>query len=175
MDIKINNFNNFIKDIIDYNDNINLKYFKYINYKYYVDNNYNIEDHIGINNNDNTNSSIIFYINNEKKYSDFEILGIYDNINNIWIWGWVLPAINNKYIINSKYLLEYGLKIDINNIPELLFIKTLLTNSRILIGSSIELEINMAIILYLLKNKILFIYKYKNKNITSYYLIKNLY
>jgi len=175
MDIKINNFNNFIKDIIDYNDNINLKYFKYINYKYYVDNNYNIEDHIGINNNDNTNSSIIFYINNEKKYSDFEILGIYDNINNIWIWGWVLPAINNKYIINSKYLLEYGLKIDINNIPELLFIKTLLTNSRILIGSSIELEINMAIVLYLLKNKILFIYKYKNKNITSYYLIKNLY
>lgn len=187
----ISNINNFIKDIIDYNDSINIKYFKYINYKYLVStdayNNMHLNNPINLNNSYNLNNlinvddkvdkDIIFYINDEKKYCDFEILGIYDYVNNIWIWGWVFPDMDPKYVTLSKYLLEYGLKININNMPNLFFIKTLLTNSRILINSSIELEINMAIVLYLLKNKVLFIYKNKDKNtnIIAYYLIKNLY
>ena len=173
----LSNLNNFIKNALDYYDNTNIKYFKYINYK----SNDN-EDHIknlrnskleGINNN-----IIIFNINNNIKTSNFELLGIFDNINHIWIWSWVLPDIPKHFINIVINLLEYGLKINVTNNTQLFFIKTLLTNSRILIESYIELENNLAIILYLLKNKILFIYKDKKKdknyNITFFYLIKDL-
>ena len=106
-------------------------------------------------------------------HKEYEIIGKYDNTNNIWIWGWLLPYENKKTSI-ARYLLEYGLQLDVLNInSEQLFIKSLLTNSRYIVNDIIGLEINIAIFSYLLKDKISFIYPYKNNDITIYCALYN--
>ena len=116
---------------------------------------------------------------NKFKNDDIEILGYYDNENKIWIWGWILP---NK-ISNLCYkLLDYGLNIDPTNESSYHhFIKSLLLNSRLIVNNLIELDINLAICSYILKDLIKFILPYKfylndnkDKYITYYYLVKNI-
>lgn len=109
---------------------------------------------------------------------NFELLGLFDNSNNIWIWGWAI-YIDNKITGIVKDLLIYGLKIEpeLNSRVEFSFIKSLLVNSRILIENDIELNINLAIIFRLIKNKCLFIFPYKHylddiKYLTYYYIVK---
>ena len=79
-------------------------------------------------------------------------------------------------------LLEYGLKLEpSSNSGEHYILKSLLLNSRILLDEYVQLENNLAIISYILKDNILFIYprilyidENKQKFITIYYLIKKL-
>ena len=109
-------------------------------------------------------------------FQDSELLGYYDNENKIWVWGWALPTMFREKNPLCAKLLDYGL--DINN-DEHYFIKSLLLNSRISVDNSIQLDINLAICTYILKETILFIYPEKvylddnkNKYITNYHLIK---
>ncbi len=76
--------------------------------------------------------------------------------------------------------MDYGLKLELqNNLLEHSYIKSILVNSRIKIEEDIQLETNLAIYSYLLKNKIKFIYPLKvylnndkKEYITFYYFIK---
>jgi hypothetical protein len=154
--------NQFIIKVLDYYDKQTLMYYEHI-----TNNNVKI--------NENTNE-IIF--NDETKYN-YELLGYFDNANNIWIWGWILPQYNIKETRIARNLLDYGLKLEPEtNITEHLYIKSLLVNSKISIDTSIQLDINLAIYSYLSHDRFLFIYPYKvlsedKKNyITLYYLIK---
>ena len=98
----------------------------------------------------------------------------------IWIWGWVLSYLNHKDISLCKFLLEYGLKLEPETTTqEHLMIKGILVNSRIKIDEIVQLDINLAIYAYLLRDKIKFIYPSKiftdqtnTKYVTFYYLIK---
>jgi hypothetical protein len=123
-----------------------------------------------------------YILNGEAQFDSSEILGYYDNENKIWIWGWLLPNSTIESIPLCNNLLNYGLNIDSSlGSTEHYFIKALLLNSRILVDDIIQLDINLAICAYILKDSIKFIYpkkKYlddnKKKYITYYYLVKNI-
>ena len=167
--------NNSLKQFIDkallYYDEQNNKYLNLINTK-----NYKIKKIQEV----NLESGIIKF--NKKYEFYYEILGYFDNQHNIWIWSWVLPNLDNELTIISKDLLIYGLKLEYNRDNlEHSIIKSLLVNSRILLEDFIQLEIYLAIISYIIKNKILFIFpikiyidKKKKLFNTFYYLIKKI-
>lgn len=118
-------------------------------------------------------------IDTEFKY---EILGMFDSMNNVWLWGWMSPDFlyNETNIVRN--LLNYGLKINPTLINEVAFnkiyLKTQLVNSRFVLEDSVQLELHLAIASYLAKDKFKFIYtkkKYigtdKKKYICIYYLV----
>ena len=93
----------------------------------------------------------------------------------------MLPSILMDESVFVKKLLNYGLKIDqtIQNLSyDNLYLKTLFVNSRFLLENIFQLELQLAISLYLGKDNLKFIYpriKYlsndKKKFLTIYYLI----
>jgi hypothetical protein len=113
----------------------------------------------------------------------YDILGVFDNVNNIWMWAWMVPEFYMNETIFVKKLLNYGLKLEPTMTetlsPEKLYLKTQLVNSRFLLNDKIQLELHLAIACYLAKDIIKFIYprikylsKDKKKFITIYYIIK---
>ena len=127
-------------------------------------------------------NTITFNLDEKEKSFDFEMLGYFDNHANIWIWAWLLTNLNSEQTKISRELLNYGLKLEpTSNSIEHFFIKSLLVNSRISIEEDIQLDTNLGIFSYMIKNKIKFIYPRKrylensnNKDnyVTFYYLIK---
>ena len=162
--------NQFIKRAIQHYDNQNLANIKIL---------YVPDSNVKFSLNDNT---ISFILDDKEKTFDFELLGYFDNQANIWIWAWLLSNLNSEQTKLSRELLNYGLKLEpTSNSIEHFFIKSLLVNSRISIEEDIQLETNLAIFSYIIKNKINFIYPRKryleNSNntgnyVTFYYLIK---
>ena len=130
---------------------------------------------------DREKTTIIFKDISDDIYK-YEVLGIFDNMNNIWMWAWMIPEFLTTETIIVKKLLNYGLKINpsiLNKIPDdKLYLKTQLVNSRFLLQDIFQLELHLAISCYLAKDNFKFIYskkKYlsndKKKYITIYYLI----
>jgi hypothetical protein len=164
------NVNNLIKKSLEYYDKQQTKY-KYYWYKsdLIVENK---ENKITIIDSEDEN--------NIKLKSTYEILGIFDNQTKVWIWAWLLPFLNLSETTISRKLLEYGLKLEPNsNTHDHLYIKSQLLNSRILIEDSIELDIHLALVSYLVKELYLFVMPLrtyyndeKTKYSTIYYLIK---
>lgn len=124
---------------------------------------------------------VTFKLDDQKEETfDFEMLGYFDNQSQIWVWAWLLTDLNSEQTTISRELLNYGLKLEpTSNSIEHFFIKSLLVNSRISIEEDIQLETNLAIFSYIIKNKIKFIYprkRYldnsKTNYVTFYYLIK---
>jgi len=126
------------------------------------------------------NGTITFFFNDNNKIYNYEFLGYYDNQNGVWIWGWVLGDFNYKYTSQCRYLLDYGLKLEPKSATfEQSMIKGILVNSRIKIEEDNQLEVNLALYSYLIKDRIKFIYGNKkyldntsNNYVTFYYLIK---
>ncbi len=130
---------------------------------------------------DEVESSVTFFLDEgTQETKHYELLGYYDNQNQVWIWGWVLSDFNYKDTPQCKYLLDYGLKLEPRSATlEQSMIKGILVNSRIKIEEQVQLDINLAIYSYLIKDRIKFIYarkRYLDKNsdkyVTFYYLIK---
>lgn len=124
-------------------------------------------------------NTITFKFDEKEKTFDFEMLGYFDNQSHIWIWAWLLTDLNSEQTKMSRELLNYGLKLEsTSNSIEHFFIKSLLVNSRISIEEDTQLDTNLAICTYIIKNKIKFIYPRKryidksNNYVTFYYLIK---
>jgi len=127
---------------------------------------------------DRINNKVFF--KNKNETFNYNILGLFDNSTNIWMWGWMMPSLysNENYLIYE--LLQYGLKIlptpNTKLLSEHLYIKTQLLNSRFLLYQQHQLNLHLALACYLLKNKIKFLYKIKtnmteSKYITVYYII----
>ena len=164
--MNVESLSQIIKMAIEKYDTICLKYSEHI-----------INKNTQFGNNEDT---IKFNFNDYVEEYDCELLGYFDNQNNIWIYSWVLTNRNLSSTKISRELLEYGLKLEPNsNTDEHYMIKSLLVNSRIQIEESLQLDINLALYTSLLRDKIKFIYPQiiyldeSNKNfVTFYYLIK---
>ena len=144
-----------------------------IQYKKYIDSDNIIFDR---------NKTSIKFIDVNQEVLNYSILGIFDNINHIWMWAWMVPDFLMTETLFVKKLLNYGLKIDTTISNKLsqdrLYLKTQLVNSRFLLEDKFQLELHLAISYYLSKENVKFIYpriKYlstdKKRFITVYYLI----
>jgi len=163
------NLNFIILKALEEFDNKNKIYRKYIK-----------EDDISF---DRDKLTIKFNTLNKKfKYQN---LGAFETNTDLWIWAWMMPIFKPNEIQLSIELLNYGLK----NYDPLLskdgssmienedtFFKIQLVNSRFLITRQFQLDLLLSIIQFLLKDKILFIYKRRkklseNKFLDFFYLI----
>jgi hypothetical protein len=125
----------------------------------------------------------ILTFENGKKFK-FNIIGVFDSSNQIWMWGWMIPEYRINEIEYIKKLFDYGIKIT----PELLttkldfdklYLKSLLVNSRFLIDDSIQIDIILSISSYLLKDNFDFVYPVKKKlndenYIKIFYILKEI-
>jgi|LauGreDrversion4_2_1035121.scaffolds.fasta_scaffold246768_3 hypothetical protein len=159
--------NQFIKKALQHYDNQNLSNKDFLNVP---------DSNIKFSLESNT---ITFIVDDKEKTFDFEMLGYFDNQSNIWIWAWLLTNLNSEQTKLSRELLNYGLKLEpTSNSIEHFFIKSLLVNSRLSVEEDVQLDTNLAICSYIIKNKIIFIYPRKrfidksNNYVTFYYLIK---
>jgi len=156
----MNKISELILNSFEYYDSQNYLYKKYLNQNGVLDG----------------ENSVINFGNEKFKY---ELLGVFDNQTNVWIWSWMIPLIDNEKSNISKKLLNYGLNIFPNNDNEdAIYLKTQLLNSRFLIEDNFQLEIHLALASYLAKDNFRFLYPIKqyldNKKeryITKYFFI----
>jgi hypothetical protein len=129
----------------------------------------------------NTENATLTFNKLNKKFK-FNILGIFDYSKKIWIWSWLVPSYSYNHILYTKKLLDYGIKINPEKIDiEFLWIKTQLVNSRFLLDDSLQLDIHLAVISYLMKDNFDFIYpvtkqmtKNKDDKLIIYYILKEI-
>jgi hypothetical protein len=127
-------------------------------------------------NKDNTNVEIKYKDKNVNY--DVELLGIFDESTNIWIWSWNISHDNKKIGEITRELINYGLDITYTEKEsDKIYIKSILTTSRIYIKNNLNLSILLSISTYLIKNKIKGFYyfsypKNRTENIILYLLLK---
>lgn len=127
-------------------------------------------------NKDNTKIEIIY--KDETIEYDAELLGIFDESTNIWIWSWNISHDNKKIGEITKELINYGLDITYTEKEsDKIYIKSVLTTSRLYINNQLNLSILLAITTYLIKNKIKGFYqksypKNRQDNLVLYYIMK---
>jgi len=124
---------------IDKYDHIykNIYYYKYIKYD-----------------NDIENNIIIFYDKNKVECfrSRYEILGIFNTINNMWIWAWANPNLDKKNTNIVRRLWSHGVTLDKSDF----FLKTELITSRFKISNLFQLDIHISIASYISKCPIIY-------------------
>jgi hypothetical protein len=142
---------------------------------------YNHKEYFRMTNYVDKNGFIEFYKDDKlEKKEEYEILGIFDNNQRVFIWSWLIPSIENKFTNIARDLLNYALKLEpSSNTYEHYFLKTTLLNSRIFIENQEQMDILLSVSCYLIKNKSKFIYSgqynlSKTNFITIYYIIKNI-
>jgi hypothetical protein len=134
-------FRNLIKESLTYFDKQNLKYKNLIDLKKKI-----------------FPDKIIFYGKNNDEIDryNYEVLSTFYNKTKVWMWGWMWDVSTPI----AEGLLKYGLKIDskmVSDRPEFMFIKSQLINSRILLENKINLDIQLALSSYLIKDKCIFL------------------
>ena len=110
----------------------------------------------------------IIYINSVA--FEYNIIGRFDDLTNIWEWGWVNEFVKNKiYFINQ--LLRYSIEVVEEKNA---LIKNILNNSKIQITNKINIDIILAITLKFLSSfGFTYIHTVKeSSNIHIYYILK---
>ncbi len=97
----------------------------------------------------------------EKINPNYQIIGLYDKIQNIWYnaWGLYNPESNYNLYRKSKELLQYALNIerDLKGISPAIksIIRYILTSSKIYITErKTQLDLILALIMYMIKPKV---------------------
>ena len=99
----------------------------------------------------------------------YSVLGRFDSSTNFWEWGWSFETSKNK-TYDTRLILQFGLDLEIDNISQKIF-KDILINSKIKIENFINLDIVLALSLFLLTTKnYKFIYKIKESNTINKYI-----
>lgn len=156
--------------------------------KYYDKQNTKYRKFIDNNNVSFNRDKVEIYFNDgeEKETFKYQGAGIFDGFTKIWLWAWLDPHIRKKESELAKSLLSYGLNQETDTITNTktslddikLFLKTQLVNSRFIVENFFHLDIFLALITYLVKDNIKFIYprkrftdREKTKYIINYYYI----
>lgn len=103
--------------------------------------------------------------------TEIEIIGIYYASYHIWSWAWAHIGLTNNDTYLSKDILIYALKLD----TDMAYLKALLSTSRGEIKSDIQIDINLAICSYIIKQP--YIYPIEitvnDKVLIYYYILLN--
>jgi hypothetical protein len=89
---------------------------------------------------------------NEVLNSRYEIIGLYSNESNAWIWAWSVPTFAKNSTVTSRKMVTYGTNLN----PESTFLKAELITSRFRIANSIQLDIHVALASYLSRNPLVY-------------------
>jgi hypothetical protein len=151
--------------------------------KYYNDKN-NLELHYGI--------DPIFKLKNDDKIlmeGNYNFIGRYDKGNNTFRWGWDYLYISRKKelmtsntyyfkkIINYIFSLYINEKIHEKNMEKIIFyydIKNMFLHHEYLIENPTQLELLLAITLYITKSDLLYKLDNIEENYTEYYILRNI-
>ena len=91
-------------------------------------------------------------MNSEKDAAQYFSQRLLDFLNyNSWVWAWAIPSLNKNETNICKQVFKYGTDLDSNVNVSNLLIKSILNNSRLKIMNDVEIEIKIAITLYLSK------------------------
>lgn len=134
------NFNNVILNSLNYYDASLEKYSKLLKYKREL-----LYDDI-------KNSYIIKFLNVDGSVvfsSKCEIIGKYDLLNGYWLWAWADNNYEGAIMQYSKKILNYGLNIENSKLRDHFI------NSKIYINSNPQLDVHLALILYILKKQLI--------------------
>ena len=145
--------------LLNYDKIINESY----NYNFYLDNKVDIL---------NNNKKALIINNKLTKFNiknEYDLIGIYDLKNHIWVWGWLVLDTNVKQLWIwdlSRYYVNNKSNNMVNDI-----IHTSLINSKFILTENLQLEIILSIALYFCKSDLLFVSKMSN-NLHYYYTVK---
>lgn len=98
--------------------------------------------------------------NTETIESRYEVLGVYDKRDKIWIWAWALPQMEKQKTIIVRQLFNYAFTLK----EDQLDLKRNLITSTFKISNYIQLESQIAMAAYLTKKP--HIYEYKMNSAT---------
>jgi hypothetical protein len=156
--------NNLIKLSFNYYDFKKKEYKKYYNpiYKKYYDS--------------TTNITYLNKNNNNILKIEEQFLGTFNKDTNIFTWGWYYYVDNaeNKHIENTyiiKKILNYILKMKIKNKEMIFNIRNIFLRYQYNISYPLELELILAMTLYITKSDM--IYREDKKEKIIYYLLRN--
>lgn len=96
--------------------------------------------------------------------SRYEILGVLDTVNNIWLWAWAAPYLPKNLTYISRKILHYGTELE----SESEFLKTELITSRFKISGPIQVELHTAIASYLSKQPFIIDISVSGKEYSEY-------
>lgn len=164
---------NIVKDALEAYDANNDKYEnikKKIKYVRFVDEDQ--EDIQGV--------KFVFFDKDKKELftSRIEILGVYFNTINTWVWGWGLPGIDKAVSTIIRKVFLYGTDIyirDKSSNSENIMLKNELITSRFRIVDEAQIEIHCAIASYLAKKPLIFMWKEFLPTMNDYYEVKGEY
>jgi hypothetical protein len=116
------------------------------------------------NSKDMEKNKLLFYDKDSKLLleSSYEIIGLFYNKYNTWIWSWAIPNLSKNKILISRKLLNYALDIDItqDENKQFKYIKSELITSRTQITSKLQLDIYLSLVSYLSKKRIIYKKRY---------------
>lgn len=102
----------------------------------------------------------------------YEILSIEYEINNetLWVWAWAHPKLEKNKTLLCRNLLKYGL--DITNTTDYIdiFLKSILTNSRLNVNK-LESDLLLALSLYMTKQKGILTIDYDKSNNSKLWIL----
>jgi hypothetical protein len=120
---------------------------------------------------DTVRSYFAFYDNKTDELiieTEYEILAVYYEKLNIWAWSWGHTGLSSAENYLSKEMLFYALKLE----PNYSYIKAILTKSRGIINDLMQIDINIALGVGILKFPYIYpYYYYINDSYLIYYLI----
>jgi hypothetical protein len=134
------NFANVITSALSYYDNSLNTYSKLLKYKRQL-----VYDN-------EKNSYVVRFINKKREVvfvSKCEIIGKYDLLNGYWMWAWADNSYDSHLIQYSKKILNYGLNLDNSKLRDHFI------NSKIFLNSNAQIDIHIALILYILKKPLI--------------------
>lgn len=145
---------NLLSNALEYYDTHNKKYNKIL--KKAVRQSF--EETIG----DIQRPRIILYDKDNKKIltAEYQHIGIYYKLFNLWAWGWALPLFKKNETSLSRKILNYGLDLETDDDILMGFLRAELVTSRFKILKKTQLDVHLALAGYLTKQPI--IYKYKS-------------
>jgi hypothetical protein len=103
--------------------------------------------------------------------TEVEILGVFYDKFDIWTWAWSQTGLLNSENYLSKEILIYALKLG----KEMSYLKSILTTSRGVIKDKTQVDINLALGAYIIKQPYLYPYEYiiKDHKLTYYVILLN--
>lgn len=79
--------------------------------------------------------------------SEVEMMGAYYDGHNVFIWSWAQAHLRRPYIYLTKKALQYALDLE----PNKVYLRSILSLSRGAVSHPIQVDINIAICAYLIK------------------------